>query len=79
MAVDDERAGSPESWQGVNLLGFALMECATASARGRPCEHMARCLASRAVPNPLVCCAERRFAVTAAATESTPSACTPRC
>ena len=26
LAADDERAGSPESWQGLNLLGFALME-----------------------------------------------------
>ena len=26
LAADDERAGSPERWQGLNLLGFALME-----------------------------------------------------
>jgi ribA/ribD-fused uncharacterized protein len=26
LAADDERAGSPELWQGLNLLGFALME-----------------------------------------------------
>ncbi len=26
MAADDERAGRPEMWQGLNLLGFALME-----------------------------------------------------
>jgi ribA/ribD-fused uncharacterized protein len=26
LAVDDERAGSPERWPGLNLLGFALME-----------------------------------------------------
>jgi ribA/ribD-fused uncharacterized protein len=26
LATDDERAGSPERWPGLNLLGFALME-----------------------------------------------------
>jgi hypothetical protein len=26
LAAGDERAGSPERWQGLNLLGFALME-----------------------------------------------------
>lgn len=26
LAADDERAGNPELWQGLNLLGFALME-----------------------------------------------------
>ena len=26
LAADDERAGSPERWPGLNLLGFALME-----------------------------------------------------
>jgi ribA/ribD-fused uncharacterized protein len=26
LAADDERAGSPEHWPGLNLLGFALME-----------------------------------------------------
>ncbi|GAA1258765.1 NADAR family protein [Sphaerisporangium rubeum] len=26
LAADDERAEDPESWQGANLLGFALME-----------------------------------------------------
>lgn len=26
LAADDERAGSPERWLGLNLLGFALME-----------------------------------------------------
>jgi ribA/ribD-fused uncharacterized protein len=26
LAADDERAGSPERWQGLNLLGFALMQ-----------------------------------------------------
>ncbi|MFJ5882550.1 NADAR family protein [Kitasatospora cineracea] len=26
LAADDERAGSPAQWRGLNLLGFALME-----------------------------------------------------
>lgn len=26
LAADDGRAGSPERWPGLNLLGFALME-----------------------------------------------------
>jgi predicted NAD-dependent protein-ADP-ribosyltransferase YbiA (DUF1768 family) len=26
LAAEDERAGSPEGWPGLNLLGFALME-----------------------------------------------------
>jgi ribA/ribD-fused uncharacterized protein len=26
LAAGDEGAGSPERWQGLNLLGFALME-----------------------------------------------------
>jgi NADAR domain len=26
LVADDERAGSPERWLGLNLLGFALME-----------------------------------------------------
>ncbi|MEU9122144.1 NADAR family protein [Streptomyces sp. NPDC048506] len=26
LAADDERAGNPERWRGLNLLGFALME-----------------------------------------------------
>jgi hypothetical protein len=26
LAADDERAGTPERWLGLNLLGFALME-----------------------------------------------------
>lgn len=26
LAADDERAASPHTWQGLNLLGFALME-----------------------------------------------------
>jgi ribA/ribD-fused uncharacterized protein len=26
LAADDERAGSPDRWPGLNLLGFALME-----------------------------------------------------
>jgi len=26
LAADDPRAGDPEQWQGLNLLGFALME-----------------------------------------------------
>ncbi|MEU5386173.1 NADAR family protein [Kitasatospora cineracea] len=26
LAADDERAGSPDRWRGLNLLGFALME-----------------------------------------------------
>ncbi len=26
LAAGDERAGSPERWPGLNLLGFALME-----------------------------------------------------
>lgn len=26
LAADDERARSPERWQGLNLLGFSLME-----------------------------------------------------
>jgi ribA/ribD-fused uncharacterized protein len=26
LAVDDERATSPQQWPGLNLLGFALME-----------------------------------------------------
>lgn len=26
LAADDERAASPRTWQGLNLLGFALME-----------------------------------------------------
>ena len=26
LAAADERAGSPEHWPGLNLLGFALME-----------------------------------------------------
>ena len=26
LAAGDERVGSPERWQGLNLLGFALME-----------------------------------------------------
>lgn len=26
VTADDERAGSPERWPGLNLLGFALME-----------------------------------------------------
>jgi len=26
LATGDERAASPETWRGLNLLGFALME-----------------------------------------------------
>ena len=26
LTADDERAGSPDRWLGLNLLGFALME-----------------------------------------------------
>ncbi|MFE6666994.1 NADAR family protein [Streptomyces sp. NPDC057697] len=29
LAADDERAASPASWRGLNLLGFALMEART--------------------------------------------------
>jgi ribA/ribD-fused uncharacterized protein len=32
LAQDDERAGAPNQWQGLNLLGFALMEVRDASA-----------------------------------------------
>lgn len=30
LAADDERAASPARWQGLNLLGFALMQARTA-------------------------------------------------
>ena len=36
LSAGDERAGSPERWQGLNLLGFALME-----ARHRLCAQQA--------------------------------------
>ncbi|MER6689160.1 NADAR family protein [Streptomyces minutiscleroticus] len=37
LAADDERAGDPARWRGLNLLGFALME-----ARGRLRAHGSR-------------------------------------
>ncbi|MFB9881278.1 NADAR family protein [Planobispora siamensis] len=33
LAADDERAGRPELWRGLNLLGFALMEVRRALRR----------------------------------------------
>ncbi|MBG0832604.1 NADAR family protein [Planomonospora sp. ID67723] len=33
LAADDERAGRPEQWRGLNLLGFALMEARHALRR----------------------------------------------
>ncbi|WP_406286929.1 NADAR family protein [Embleya sp. NBC_00896] len=38
LAADDERAGDPERWRGLNLLGFALMEARSrlANATDRP-------------------------------------------
>lgn len=36
LAADDPRAGQPEQWRGLNLLGFALME---ARARLRAAAH----------------------------------------
>jgi ribA/ribD-fused uncharacterized protein len=34
LAADDERAGDPELWRGLNLLGFALMETRSRLAAG---------------------------------------------
>ncbi len=34
LAADDERAGNPGQWRGLNLLGFALMEVRQALRRG---------------------------------------------
>ena len=35
LAAGDERAGSPDRWQGLNLLGFALMEVRHELSAGR--------------------------------------------
>ena len=35
LAAGDERAWSPECWQGLNLLGFALMEVRHELSAGR--------------------------------------------
>ena len=34
MAADDPRAGDPEQWRGLNLLGFALMEARSLLRQG---------------------------------------------
>ncbi|GII72929.1 hypothetical protein Sme01_54050 [Sphaerisporangium melleum] len=36
LAADDERAENPEQWQGLNLLGFALMEVRRLLRRSSP-------------------------------------------
>jgi ribA/ribD-fused uncharacterized protein len=39
LAQDDPRAADPAVWQGLNLLGFALMEVRAGLYRGAPAPH----------------------------------------
>jgi len=43
LTADDERAASPRTWRGLNLLGFALMEVRhrLKDTDARPARHLA--------------------------------------